>query len=126
MPVCDTSTLNLNTRYPAGVQCTGLCQKFCQSKCADFTQDITNSQKPGIYWICPEYRKTSDDKYRQSLVINDSDDRTEQLSPLSSMTLGVLEDIQGNLAMLNKKYEELLDSVKFCSSKNIRLRSSCN
>lgn len=112
MPVCDCCTLSLSNKAP-GVQCTGPCSKYYHGKCVELTkQDINNFQKPGVYWMCLDCRNEPERRKRQSLIIN-AEDNNEHSPNLMS----ILREIQDTVSMLNRKYEDVLDSVKFCSSK---------
>ncbi|CAG9814610.1 unnamed protein product [Phaedon cochleariae] len=113
MPTCERCTSSVNAKSP-GLQCIGRCQKFYHGKCVGLSkQDVSNFLVPGAYWACPDCRDKTNE--RSSVITMEGNEKDEADSVPLSVTL-ILKDIQLNLKSLNNKYEDVMESVNFCSN----------
>ncbi|XP_050512079.1 uncharacterized protein LOC126888099 [Diabrotica virgifera virgifera] len=114
MPICVLCTQGVTGKSP-GLKCCGGCQEFYHAKCVGLTKsDVSRFQTPGLSWTCTNCRGTVDK--RRSVIVADEDSDDFPLEETSSsQTLKVLHSIQKDMASMNIKYGDLLQSVNFCS-----------
>ncbi|KAG5895045.1 hypothetical protein JTB14_021873 [Gonioctena quinquepunctata] len=112
----------INNKSP-GLQCTGDCRKFYHGKCVDINkQDLNKFLMHGVHRICPRCRDVTNNT---SIVIGTESNDTDMESGPSSVTM-ILKDIQENLRSLNKKHEDVMDSVNFCSNQISTFETAMN
>lgn len=112
MPVCESCTSGISNKSP-GLQCTGACRKFYHGKCVEINkQDLNKFLMHGVRWLCPCCRDVTN---QTSIVIGTEGNDIDMESVPSSVTF-ILKDIQENLRSLNKKHEDVMESVNFCSN----------
>lgn len=113
MPICDLCTGGITNKTP-GLKCCGPCEKFFHGKCVSLNkQDLARFVQPDALWLCPSCRKTPASK-RTSVIGSISVDHDEDTFT-SATAMGILRNIQSEITSLNKKYDEVLTSVNFCS-----------
>lgn len=111
MPSCVSCTAGVTTKSP-GLQCTGQCQKFFHGKCVDLSKaDINRFAETGVLWMCNSCRDKTGSNKRKSFIVSESDDDGNM-----AFIRTTLHDIQESVKSLNRKYDDLLESVSFCSN----------
>lgn len=113
MSSCGVCNKNVSKKSP-GLQCSGSCETFFHAKCVQLRKnELARFALPGSFWKCPDCRKDLDSS---TLVIFDESEplETEQSEDIMSI-LRALQNDSTHLRSLPDKYNDLLESVKFCS-----------
>lgn len=115
MPICGLCTATITGKTP-GLKCVGSCNLFYHGKCVGLNkQDITKFLQPDAYWYCSRCR--SDASKRKSIIgVQLEDPGSDGQEPEeSSGTYVMLKSIQADIKSLHSKYNDVLNSVNFCS-----------
>lgn len=116
MPSCGICTGTISSKKP-GLLCSGTCDKYYHGKCVSLNKDeIFRFAKPDAHWFCSDCRSSVRRSTRMSVIGVPAGDVAEDDVVDSSDSLRILMDLRNELKALHNKYDNILESVNFCSN----------
>ncbi|KAG5865228.1 hypothetical protein JTB14_026888 [Gonioctena quinquepunctata] len=106
MQICSTCTSTI-TRNTPGSPCSGFCEKYFHGRCVGLgKQDVGRLILHGALWKCADCK-------RASLLATENHESGDEFSINS---IDIFENIRTEMETPNNKYDNILESVNFCSN----------